>query len=47
MDLFHGGLWEIMGVRSAGKLIPIEGSHDSRVNGALLKGIVQTTCGAG
>lgn len=44
VDLFHGSLWEVVRVRSAGKLIPIEGGNDSSINGTLFKGIVQPTC---
>ena len=46
-DLFHGSLREVMRVRSAGELIPIEGGNDPSINGALFKGIVQTACGTG
>jgi len=43
VDLFHAGLWEVMGVHSAGELIPIEGGEDSHVNRTFFKGIVKTT----
>lgn len=44
VNLFHGGLWEVMRVHSAGELVPVEGNKDPSINGALFEGIVKTTC---
>ena len=46
-DLFHGSLREVMRIRSAGELIPIEGGNDPSINGALFEGMAQTACGTG
>jgi len=47
VDLFHGSLWEVVRVHSAGELIPIEGGKDPSINRALLKRIVKTPCMSG
>lgn len=43
MDLFHGSSREVVRVNSAGELIPIEGSKNLCVDGAVLEGTVKTT----
>lgn len=43
VNLFRGGVWEVMGVHSTGELIPVEGGENSSFNGTFFKGIVKTT----
>lgn len=45
MDLFYGGLREVVRVHSAGELIPIESGENLGLNRALIEGIVKATCG--
>ena len=46
VNLFCGSVWEVMGVHSAGELIPVEGGEDSNFNGTFFKGVVKTTWGS-
>jgi hypothetical protein len=45
MNLFHSGLRKVVRIYFAGELIPIEGSEDTSINGAVPKGEMKTTFG--